>query len=242
MDPIIYILLLSTLAPVLGSAIGVWRKPTDSFMYAMLSFAAGVMLGISFLELIPESLELSSIWICITGIMTGAVAMYGIDHLLPHIHPALCSTEEGGGLYKTAWTLILGLGLHNLPEGMAIAIGAASEYKTGLIVALAIAIHDIPEGICTSAPYYHCTQNRLKAFLISSATAIPVVVGFLIATFLFKVISIQFVGFLVAATAGLMIFICADELIPSSMGKVSNHHTVFSLILGVVFVVLLGLI
>ncbi len=242
MNSAFFILMLSVLAPVLGSLVGVWKRPTDKFMYEMLSFAAGVMLGISFLELIPESIEFSSIWVCVIGIITGSVVMYGVDRLLPHIHPEVCSQESGGNLNKTAIYLIVGIGLHNLPEGMAIAVGSVAESKTGLIVALAIAIHNIPEGICTSAPYYHCSQNRMKAFLLSSATAIPIVIGFLLAKYLFTIISIQLVGFLIASTAGLMIYICADELIPSSIGKISDHKTVFSLIIGVVFVVLLGLL
>lgn len=241
MDETIIILILSALAPVLGSLIGVLKKPSDKFMYDMLSFAAGVMLGISFLELIPESIEFSSSWICVAGIIIGSIIMYTVDRILPHIHPD-CSQEAGRNLNKTAIYLIAGIGLHNLPEGMAIAVGTVSESKTSLIVALAIAIHNIPEGICTSAPYYHCTRNRLKSFLISSATAIPIIIGFMIAKYLYSIISIQFVGLLVGATAGLMIYICADELIPSSAGKTDNHSTVFALIIGVIFVVLLGMI
>ena len=54
MDPIYIILLISIAGPIIGSLIGVLKKPSDIFMYSMLAFAAGVMLAISFLELIPE--------------------------------------------------------------------------------------------------------------------------------------------------------------------------------------------
>ena len=56
---------ISVLGPVLGSLIGVLKKPSKKFMYNMLAFAGGVMLAISFLELIPESIHLSSIWIAV---------------------------------------------------------------------------------------------------------------------------------------------------------------------------------
>ena len=57
------ILIISALGPIIGSFIGVLKKPSNKFMYNMLAFAGGVMLTISFLDLIPESIELSSIYI-----------------------------------------------------------------------------------------------------------------------------------------------------------------------------------
>jgi zinc transporter, ZIP family len=239
---LIIILAISVLGPIIGSLIGVIKEPSKKFMFNMLSFAGGVMLAISFLELIPESIHLSSSLISVTGIIFGSFLMYGLDKLIPHIHPELCEQEQGCKLKKTATYLILGIFLHNLPEGMAIALGSVSGMKVGLVIALAIAIHNIPEGICTSAPYYHCTGKRLKSFLISSSTAIPILIGFLIANALFQYISNSMIGFIVGATAGLMIYITADELIPSSCCRCTDHQTIFSLILGVLFVILLGLI
>lgn len=239
MEPVLIILIISVLGPVLGSLIGVLKRPSEKFMYDMLSFAAGVMLAISFLELIPESIQFSNEWFCIAGIIFGALLMYLTDRLLPHIHPELCSQEQGRDLKKTALYLIIGISIHNLPEGMAMAIGTVTETKTGIAIALAIAIHDIPEGICTAAPFFHSTGQRLKSFLVSAATAIPVVIGFILANYIYKNIPLEFVGLIIGATAGLMIYICADELIPSSCSRTTNHSTIFYLICGVVFVVLL---
>lgn len=208
----------------------------------MLAFAGGVMLAISFLELIPESVNISSIWISIAGIIFGSLMMYVVDKTIPHIHPEMCEQEQGHKLRKTALYLIIGIFIHNFPEGMAIALGTVTEIKSSIVIALAIAIHNIPEGICTSAPYFHVTKKRLKSFLVSSSTAIPILLGFLFANQLYKYISNTMVGFIVGATAGLMIYITADEIIPSSCCRTTDHKTIFSLILGILFVMLLGLI
>ncbi len=239
MGTIFFIVALSTISPVLGSLIGVMRKPSEGFMYMMLSFAAGVMLAISFLELIPESIELSSELICIAGLIVGSVSMHLVDRLIPHIHPDLCEDVNGNNLERTSVYLILGIFLHNFPEGMALALGMVTDTKVSIVIAIAIAIHNIPEGICTAAPYYHCTQNRMRAFLLSSSTAIPILLGFITAYYIFRNITFEVLGFLIAVTAGLMIFICADELIPSSSRKLTNHSTVFPLIAGIIFVILL---
>jgi len=241
-NQLLIILTISVLGPILGSLIGVLKKPSETFMYNMLAFAGGVMLAISFLELIPESIHLSSIWIAIWGIIFGSILMFGVDRIIPHIHPGLCQQEQGKKLKKTALYLMIGIFLHNFPEGMAIAIGAVSGFKVSIVIALAIAIHNVPEGICTSAPYFSITKKRLKSFLISSSTAIPVLLGFLIANQLYQYISNNMIGFIVGATAGLMIYITSDEIIPASCSKATNHQTIFALILGILFVILLGLL
>ena len=240
-DPIFLIVILSVVGPVAGSAVGVFRCPSANYVCNMLCFAAGVMLAISFLELIPESIALSSVGGCVLGFAAGALVMYALDRVLPHIHPQLCSQEQGCSLQKTSAYLIIGMALHNFPEGMAIAGGGAADVDVSLVIALAIAIHCIPEGICTAASVFYTTGRRFKSFLISSATALPIVLGFILVRYVFQNIGPYQVGLIVAATAGFMIYITTDELIPNScMGK--DHRTIFSLMTGIVFVILLGLL
>jgi ZIP family zinc transporter len=239
---LLIIVAISVMGPIIGSLIGVIKKPSEKFMYNMLAFAGGVMLAISFLELIPESIHISSVWIAGVGIIFGSIIMFAVDRMIPHIHPGLCQQEQGKRLKKTALYLIIGIFLHNFPEGMAIAIGAVSGIKTSIIIALAIMVQNIPEGICTSAPYFHVTKKRLKSFLISSSTAISVLVGFLVANQLYYYISNNLIGFIIGATAGVMIYITSDEIIPTSCGSVADHKTTFSLIFGILLVVMLGLI
>ena len=239
---IILIVSISILGPIIGSFIGVIKKPSENFMYNMLAFAGGVMLSISFLELIPASIKFSSIFICIIGIIIGTMIMFFLDRLIPHFHPELSCQEHGRNLKRTSIFLILGIFLHNIPEGMAIVLGSETVVQASLVIAIAISVHNIPEGICTSAPYYHETKNRLKAFLLASTTAIPIIVGFSMASILRNLISTTMIGLIVGATAGFMIYITGDEIIPTSCGDHTSHKTIISLIIGILFVILLDII
>jgi ZIP family zinc transporter len=241
MDPVTLIVVIAFVGPIVGSMIGVMRRPSFVYVCCMLCFAAGVMLAISFMDLIPESIHLSSVAGSVLGLVSGALVMYGLDRLLPHLHPSLCNQEQGCNLERSSVYLIIGIFLHNFPEGMAIASGAVANARASIMIALAIAIHNIPEGICTSASYFHASGNRPRAFLLSCATAVPILVGYFIARYVFKNISAQVVGVLIAATAGLMIYITVDELIPNSCAG-DNHQTIFSFIIGVVLVILLQLV
>lgn len=246
MNPLYLILGISAIGPIIGSAIGVWRKPSHGFIHTMLAFAGGVMLAISLLELIPESIRLASLSWSIVGILIGTLLMFTIDTIIPHIHPKLCDQRhDKKKLQRVSSYLILGILFHNFPEGIAIATGTVSDFNLTLSIAAAIAVHNIPEGICTSAPYYFATKNRWKAFLISSATSIPIILGFLLAYYLFQNIPLQIVGLVSAITAGLMIYISGDELIPVACNKNGDHwqrSSIFALILGVIFVTILSAI
>ncbi len=242
MDPLYFIVTISVLGPVAGSALGVWRRASEAGICIMLCFAAGIMLAISFLDLIPEGIEFANHLVCAAGIASGTVVMYGLDRLIPHVHPEFCEAEQGRRLEKTAVFLMAGIFLHNFPEGMAIAIGGVADEKVSVTIALAIAVHNIPEGICTSSPYFNLTGRRLRAFLYSSSTAIPLLLGFILARFFIRGIPLEVMGFILGATAGLMIYIAADELIPSSCRAGETHNTIFSLMAGVVFVIMLELL
>jgi zinc transporter, ZIP family len=235
------IVALSAIGPVIGSGIGVWKRPTTVYINNMLYFAAGIMLTISFLDLIPESIRLGGTLISVAGLSVGAAAMAALDHLFPHVHECASCGEDECHLGRTANFLILAIFLHNFPEGMAIAIGAATDVGDSMVIALAIAIHNIPEGICTSAPHYFTYGNRLKSFVMSSFSALPIVAGYMAARYLFIQISPPIMSLLVGATAGLMIYIAADELMPAARNN-SGGQNIFYFIFGIIAVILLELV
>lgn len=241
MSPETMIVALSAAGPVIGSGIGVWKRPTTTYIHNMLYFAAGIMLAISFLDLIPESRHLGSTLTCVTGLAIGAAAMGVLDRMFPHVHECTACGKDECHLGHTANFLILAIFLHNFPEGMAIAVGATTNVGDSIVIAAAIAIHNIPEGICTSAPHYYAYGNRLKSFVMSSLSALPIVVGYFVARNLFTQISPQTMSVLVGATAGLMIYISANELMPAAR-KDNSQQTIFYFIFGIVAVMLLELI
>jgi zinc transporter, ZIP family len=240
MDPFLLVIFLCFFGPVAGSLLGVLFRPAEKYMLYMLSFAAGTMLALSFMKLIPESVGMSSVLFCVGGIVLGTLVMYIFDKIIPHIHPALCSSEQGSNLEKTSVHLFFGLFLHNFPEGLAMGVGFVSGMDVSVAIALAIAIHDIPEALCTSAPYYYVSKKRLESFLISCSTAIPTVAGFIFSFYLYHWIPIEIVGLMVGVTAGLMIYISSDELIPTACGLAKDHGSIFSLMAGVISVVLMS--
>lgn len=243
MNNTVFLLVISVIGPLLGAVLGIIHYPSKRFMFNMLAFAAGVMLTISFINLIPQSISFSSTIIAVIGVAIGALLMYIIDKIIPHIHPEMNIGKDKDfcNINKSSRYLNTALFIHNLPEGMVIALGTITNNVLGIIIAIAITIQKIPEGICVAAPTYYCNKNKFKSFIMACSTLVPLLIGFFIAYFLYQNLSQTFIGLIIGVTAGFMIYISTDELIPSSSKKVSHHSTIISLIIGVLFVLILNM-
>jgi ZIP family zinc transporter len=240
MENVALALILTTLAGLsttLGSLLGlVVRKPGPRFMSATLGFSAGVMVMVSFVELLQGSIESIGFAYAHLGFFSGIIIIFLIDFFLPHQwagHQDLSEDKKESKLLRMGVLVALGIGIHNFPEGMATFAGTLKDTSLGIAIAVAIAIHNIPEGLAVSAPVYAATKSRGKAFLWSflSGLAEPVGAG-IAALFLLPFLSPTLLGWLLAFVAGIMVFIAFDELVPTSRSYGQEHAAILGVIFG----------
>jgi len=241
MGTIGFALLLSTLAGLsttIGSLLGIAvRKPGPRFMTLTLGFSAGVMIHVSFVELLQGGIEAAGFMPAHLAFFLGMAFMFAVDALIPHDY--LGQEEHSGmgmrssNLLKTGVFVALGLGIHNLPEGMAAFAGALKDPSLGISIAVAIAIHNIPEGLAVAAPIYAATGSRRRAFMYSflSGLAEPIGAG-LAALILLPFLSEAILGYVLAGVGGIMVFISLDELIPIARSFGHEHLAIFGVIVG----------
>jgi len=249
---------IAGLATGVGSIIALLAKRTNSkFLCASLGFSAGVMLFVSFVDIIPvakEELiqELGSK----AGFMTLLLAFFGgmglimlIDFLVstsnnPHeilgvedMDKELAGSKK---LHRVGIVVALSLIIHNFPEGIATFTAAVSSgLEIAIPITFAIAIHNIPEGIAVSVPIYHATGNKRKAFWISFLSGLTEPFGALMAyLFLIPYWTPWLNGIIMAAVAGIMVYIALDELLPSAEKYGEHHISIMGLIGGMIVMAL----
>jgi len=225
----------------LGCLIGLIKKPEEDILRGSLAFAASMMLGISFFQLIPESLKITSSFLVIISFLLGIVVFRIIDRILPHINPELLKKEKPS-VKRSVIMLVIGMALHNIPEGLAIGIGFVLKPQLGVMIALGIAAQDVPENIATIVPLYSLTKKRMKSFIITTATILFELIGFIFGYYILKGASADLLGCSLALAAGFMAYISIEELIPAAQIKENLKVGIISLILGLLCVLLIILL
>ena len=225
------------LSTTIGSLLGlVVRKPGPKFMGFTLGFSAGVMILVSFVELLQQSIESIGFLAAFAGFFIGMVSIFLIDALVPHEYIGQHDHSEEksqDSLMRVGLLVAFGVGIHNFPEGMATFAGALKDVNLGIAIAVAIAIHNIPEGLAISAPVYAATGSRGKAFLWSFLSGVSEPVGAALAALvLLPFLTEAVLGWVLAAVAGIMVSISMDELVPAAKSFGSEHTPIFGIIVG----------
>jgi ZIP family zinc transporter len=222
-----------------------------------MGFSAGVMIYLSFAEILPkatsyiasETGKTESAAIAAGALIGGMVLMAIIDALVPsganpHENTQIellgesQSPIEGIGveqqrLIKMGVFVALAIAIHNFPEGLATFLLVLDDPQLGIALAVAVALHNIPEGIAVSVPIYYATKSKLKAFRLSflSGLAEPAgaVIGYLI---LAPFLSDFLLGIIFSMVAGVMVFLAIDTLLPTAKNSARGHLTVYGFMIG----------
>src|SRR6056300_696850 len=199
------------------------------FLDGMLGFTGGVMVAASFWSLLAPGIEMSpgegfvKVIPAAVGFTLGALFIFGLDKVLPHIH---INFKESEGI-KTPWhrttLLVLAITLHNIPEGLAVGVlfgGVAAGIPEASIagavaLAIGIGIQNFPEGIAVSMPLRRQGASKRKSFWYGQLSAlvepIAAVVGAIAVSFFTPLLP-----YALAFAAGAMIFVVVEEVIPET--------------------------
>jgi ZIP family zinc transporter len=163
-----------------------------------------------------------------------------VDKTLPHINPELMK-KENPSVKRSVAMLVVGMALHNIPEGLAIGVGFALEPALGIVIALGIATQDMPENIATIVPLYALTKKKMKSFIIVTITILFELIGFIFGYYFLKGTSLELLGASLAIAAGFMVYISIEELIPAARIKQNLRIGITGTALGFMCVLLLCL-
>ncbi|MBA2816349.1 zinc transporter ZupT [Candidatus Pantoea persica] len=220
---------IGAIAGVLGSEA---VQPDVAFA---LGFAAGIMLLISLMEMLPTALHTPGTP-PILGygmFMLGLLGYFTLDRLLPHHHPQdlMMTQRNPAKLRRTAILLTLGISLHNFPEGIATFV-TASSYM-GLGITLAVAIHNIPEGLPVAGPMYATTGSRSKVLFWTCVSSMAEILRGLLAFMLLDpMMSPVVIAAVMAAVAGIMVALSVDELMPLAREIDPHNNPSYSVLCG----------
>ncbi len=201
--------LIAALADIFGGLVLVRRNWEKRYLRYFVALGAGFMISAAFLEMLPESLKLSSRW-APALILAGYCAIHLLEHTLtPHFHFGEETHHEEFLTHRTANSVLLGLAVHALFDGVAIGSGFMLSNWLGWVIFLAIFLHKIPEGFTVASVMVASGRSRQNAFYSSVLLAAATLVGVLIIALL-----PEWVRFGLPVSAGVAIYVAATDLVP----------------------------
>lgn len=237
-----YGLLLPFLGTTLGAAmVFLLRGEMPSWVQKLLlGFASGVMMAASVWSLLIPSIDMTAEsggieWLpAVTGFLCGMFSLLIFDTLVPHQHLDSAEPEGLRSNMGRSSMLFMAVTLHNIPEGMAVGVVLAGAMTgagditmaAALALSIGIAIQNFPEGAIVSMPLKESLRSRRKAFAYGVGSGVVEPLAGLITILLIDWLQ-PILPFLLAYSAGAMIYVVVEELIPESQsGRHSNVATI----------------
>ncbi len=234
---ILLISFLSGSTTFVGALLAMVLKGKRNYVSIGVGFSSGIMIIISFLDLLATAFTMTNELFVIFAFALGFVFILIIDVRLPHMH-LIEERGPSGLLLKISYLVAIGILIHDFPEGFAMASSFRVELRLGLLVALGIAIHNIPEEFALAVPLVITKKMKLlMKLLVLSALAEPL--GAIFGIALTSLIP-QFNVFFMAFAAGVMVFVSVDELVPLAYEHDGMHYFAVGLIAGFVSFMILS--
>ena len=250
--------ILAGISTAFGAFLAFFKTKDESRVLSFgLGFSGGVMIYLSFVEILPKSIEhfsksCSDTYANIFGVVcffVGMLIAFGIDFLIPkdvnphelksqnEVYCELADKQKyiasSKHIHRTAIFTAIAITIHNFPEGFATFVSALDNFVFGVSIAIAVAIHNIPEGLVVSLPIYHVTGDKKQALKLTLLSGLAEPLGAIVGYFILAPLLGDYtlaIGF--GIIAGIMVFISIDSLLPTSKLSTKGHESVIGVMFG----------
>lgn len=204
---------------------GQWAREHSAYF---VSFAAGVLISVSFMHIIPKALEMNHR--APSFLLLGFLGIYLVNRLLTLY---VCHQHECPEGYVMGVIPMLGIGLHSFIDGVIYAVTFNVSVLTGVLAAVGMVLHEFPEGIVTFVLLERSGFSRRRSILYAFlAAAISTPLGTLVSYPFIHAIERQTLGRWLAISAGALVYVGATHLLPE-VEKENKRYTILALVAGV---------
>ncbi len=220
------------------SLIGLILSPkswTHSREVRLLGFAAGVLLTTACIELLPEAIDHGDGNATYFALLFGIIGFFFLERVFKAFH----SHRQDKPVKAAGSLIIIGDGIHNFIDGVAIAIAFQVSPPVGAITALAIAAHELPQEIADYIVLIRSGYSRKRALMLNFASALTAILGVVMVFALGNLIE-PYEGILLATTVGFFLYIAAADIIPELNHNHEGNEYVLPMIAGVVLIAVLA--
>ena len=225
--------IIGVIVGALGTVVGgfiallIGRRVTEPRPF--LAFAGGMMIAVVFFDMLIESTQLAGVLTMCVGTAAGGVFFAVAAPLFSH--------DESPSLYAMGVFVLVGIAMHNLPEGLAIGSSLVENERMALSLSLLMLVHNVPEGVAVCLPLRLSGMQLWRVLFLALLTGLPTALGALLGTAVGS-ISREMIALCISFAGGAMLYISLRELIPAA-GKKKALFALFGLAVGFIMTTLI---
>jgi zinc and cadmium transporter len=201
----------------------------------LVNFAAGALLSVAFLDLIPEALEISTKSNVLLYSLLGIISFFFLEHfLIWHHHHAYGKKE----MHSFVHMVLIGDTIHNFIDGIIIALTFLISIPLGVSTSIAVFLHELPQEIGDFGVLLYAKLKRSKIIIYNLISSFASIIGATLAYFYISAFQ-SFNIFLISFTAGAFIYIASTDLLPEAKKHIEwkkNIIQAIMLILGIILI------
>lgn len=207
--PIFGLALLPALGNFSGGVLAEFLRTSRRNLNRALHAAAGIVIAIVAVELMPEALKSTSAWIIALAFALGGLAYLGLEELVERLQEKGEDSAERTGM----WMIYIAVATDLFSDGLMIGAGSAVSSSMALILALGQVLADVPEGFSTITNFKDKNVPRGRRLLLSASFALPVLIAAALAYFLLREQSQALKMAALVFTAGLLTVAAVEDMI-----------------------------
>jgi zinc transporter ZupT len=213
---------------------------------ALISFAAGTLLGVTLFAIFPESLNDSGVWPVVAAAATGYVLFFFISKYVHHVCPACAASHFDADATRhfseIATALIFALAIHSTTDGLVLGIQqeAPSMDATKWSLFSALCIHKVPEGLALGSLLIGAGLRRSTALGWVAAVEATTLLGGAIGMLWLGKVSTFWLGLIMAHVGGGFIYL-ATHAVVGEMLKHGKRLVLTSFLIGVALIAVLNI-
>ncbi len=206
----------------LGSFLAIsFKKISHLGLCVLISFAAGALLAVSLLDIVPEALKLVGWPAGILSLLSGYALFFLVTKFIFHICPACAATHTEINFKAITIAMLVALSIHSFMDGLAIYSGYLTHSSIGILIFLAVAYHKLPEGMALTLVARGSGMKRLSAFAICVGLELATTLtGGMVGLVMMIPDSSKWIGYILGHVAGGFIFLVIHAL----LSEVIKHH------------------
>lgn len=217
MDQVLLWSMLAGICTAIGAImLFIKRRWSSASLAVFLGLASGVMVAVVVFDMLPSAVAYAGFGSTIKGVAGGFLIVYLFDRF------AFEKLSQGDTLIGLGYLIMLGIAMHDLPEGMAIALGHEMKDRTGMVIALGIGVHNIPEGMAIAAPLIMGGVRRFRILIQTALIGLITPLGTILGREV--VLKLPFMlPLMLGLASGIMLYLVLFQLWPQA--SVQNRHT-----------------